>query len=329
VTNQEYNDEILSRYLLGALDVDTTERLDELSIADDETAARLLIIENDLVDAYVGGELSGNTLAQFESFYLKSPKRREKVSFARALRVHEGKTPGVLVTEADRTSGSEARRSRKENSERASWWRFFAGPIPALQWGLAAAAILLLLAGGYLMFENLRLRNQIAQTQAQRAELEQRERELQRQLAEQRSVDAETEKELAAVRAQLAELEQQSNANRQGDLKIVAFSLSPQTRGISQIKPLPLPAGTDYVAVTLELDANDFQAYRASLKNPASGQVVWGSGKLVPNGKNPSVRLRLPASLLKQQNYALELFGISTNGASEIVGSYAFKVVIQ
>jgi hypothetical protein len=327
VKNQEYDDEILTRYLLGGLAEETTERLDELSITDDEMAARLQLIENDLVDAYVAGDLSGSRLAQFESYYLKSAKRREKVSFARALRVYEGKESGVLVTDSEQTFAT--RPSIGGGSEGSRWLRFFGSP-GRLQWGFAAAALLLLLIGAYLTIENLRLRKEMSQTQAQRVELERRERELQQQLADQRSSDAQTEKELAIVRERLAELEQQlaTNANRQGDLKIVAFTLSPQTRGIGQIKPLVLPAGTNYVALALELDVNDFPAYGASLKS-SSGQTIWTRGRLTTSGSKGLVRLRIAAELLKPQNYTLELSGITANGTAEIVGSYPFRVVIQ
>ena len=329
VNNQEYDDEILTRFLLGSLPEEITDRLEELSIADDEMAARLQTIENDLVDAYVGGEMSAGTLARFESHYLKSPKRREKVSFARALWVYENRTSGLLVTDAEQTPAS--RSSTSDSSERASWLRFFAGPRAALQWGFAAAAVLVLSVGGYLTIENLRLRQQMSQAQTERADLERRERELQQQLAERRLSGAETEKELALLRGRLAELEQQlaSNANRQAEIKFVALTLSPQTRGINQIKPLVLPPGTNYVAVTLEVDANDYTAYRASLKDQASGQTEWTSGKLVLRGNSQSVRLRLPAGLLKPGNYTLELSGISAEDTAEIVGSYAFKVMLE
>ena len=76
------NDQLITQYLLGSLSVPETERLDELSLTDDEFATRLQSVENDLVDAYVLGELSGETLQQFNSFYLSSPRRREKVKFA-------------------------------------------------------------------------------------------------------------------------------------------------------------------------------------------------------------------------------------------------------
>ena len=325
--NQEYDDEILTRFLLGGLPEQIAERLDELSIADDEVAARLQLIENDLVDAYVGGEMSGSTLAQFESYYLKSPKRREKVNFARTLRIYEGKRSD---RPAARSEQNPSRRSPSDSSKRVSWLDFFAGSKRAMQWGFAAAAALVLLVGGYLTFENLRLRQQMAQTQTQRADLERRERELQQQLADQRSSGAETEKELASVRNRLAELEQQlaANANRQAELKYVALNLSPQSRGINQIKPVSLPPEISYVSLRLELDGPDFPAYRASLKS-SSGQTVWSSGRPTTSGINQSVRLRLPAGLLKPGTYTLELSGISADGTAEIVGSYVFRVMLE
>src|SRR5438477_7416987 len=79
------DDQSLIRYLLGSLPADQAERLDELSVADDDFAWRLRGAENDLVDAYVRNTLSGETLERFRSFYLSSPLRREKVKVAETL----------------------------------------------------------------------------------------------------------------------------------------------------------------------------------------------------------------------------------------------------
>ena len=81
-----FDDALLTQYLLGALPEDQTERVDEASITNDEIALRLRAMENDLVDAYVRGELSGETLERFESAYLANPERRKRVVFATALR---------------------------------------------------------------------------------------------------------------------------------------------------------------------------------------------------------------------------------------------------
>src|SRR5262245_34596335 len=66
----------LLHYLLGLLPEDETERLDEASITNEDIAARLSLVEDDLVDAYVTGTLDEDTRGHFEAFYLQSPRRR-------------------------------------------------------------------------------------------------------------------------------------------------------------------------------------------------------------------------------------------------------------
>src|SRR5580765_1710962 len=73
----------LVHYLLGLLPEQEMDRLDEDSIVDDKVAARLCGVEEDLVDAYVMGTLDQTTREHFEASYLKSPRRRAKVKFAR------------------------------------------------------------------------------------------------------------------------------------------------------------------------------------------------------------------------------------------------------
>src|SRR6266542_2247099 len=77
------DDAQLVRYLLGLLPDEEAEHVDELTVADDDVAWRVRGVENDLVDAYVRGTLDGEALARFESFYLSSPLRRAKVTFAK------------------------------------------------------------------------------------------------------------------------------------------------------------------------------------------------------------------------------------------------------
>src|SRR5215468_2506004 len=93
-----HEDRQLVRYLLGMLSDTDAERLDELSIVDDEIAARLRSIENDLVDAYVCGTLEGELRERFESFYLASPLRREKVKFARGFLNAVDRLPEAATT---------------------------------------------------------------------------------------------------------------------------------------------------------------------------------------------------------------------------------------
>ena len=133
-----YTDERLIRYLVGLLDDEASERLDELSIADDQFASRLRAVEDDLVDAYVRGELSAEIRDRFESRYLSAAAGQNKVRFAEALLAHQTRdSPFAALT----ASGVEARASR---------W------VPL--WAMAAAAAVLLLAAvGYLVVGRTRV----------------------------------------------------------------------------------------------------------------------------------------------------------------------------
>jgi hypothetical protein len=123
------DDQRLVQYLLDLLPPEQTEILDEASIVHDDVAARLHVVEQDLVDSYVRGTLTGETLKRFESHYLASPRRRELVAFARRF------APAV-----DRAAVADGLTSR-QGWRRASLVRRFG----------AAAALLLVMCGALLL----------------------------------------------------------------------------------------------------------------------------------------------------------------------------------
>ena len=171
------------QYLLGSLSGPEVDRLDELAVTDGDFATALKAAENDLVDAYVQGELGSAELRQFELHYLASPWRREKVEFADAFQSWAEKNP--VQASAPKT---EAQAKRKT----AAWFSAFSlRTPPALQWGFAVAALVFLIVGVWLAIENSRLRQQISQTQRSFGnQVSQREQELKRELDEQRAAKA-------------------------------------------------------------------------------------------------------------------------------------------
>lgn len=331
-----YNDQTIADYLLGSLSEDAAERFDEMSFTDDEFAVRLQAIENDLVDAYVRGELSGSVLDRFNSYYLSSPKRLAKVAFARGLLTVADRKAIDGEANAKGHISSEpfliARPTRMEDSRR----RFFSSPLRALQRGMAAAILLMFVAGGWLIFENLRLRGQVSQVRSEREALENREQQLNDELARRRSTYSERERALEELRDKIASLEQQQTQSpgsaaqpSQQEPVILAFALSPQMRGSGQIATITVPADTDYIALELQLEPNDFASYRAELKSQSGSQVLWKSGRLRARAKgdNKSLTATLRSDLLRSQIYVMEISGVSPTGATEIIGSYPFRIV--
>jgi hypothetical protein len=346
MNTKTYNNENLNAYLLGALPDAEAEIFDELSFTDDDFAEELSAAEKDLVDAYVNGELTGEKLQKFESFYLASPLRREKVEFAKAFQGFAEKNITGIEAHPKRTLAG-------------FFSNIFVVRRPLLQWGFGLAALLFMILGGWLFRENARLNSQMSESQAKQDELLKREAELARrekqlldEIDRQRATNSETEKELAEIREERERREQelkirqsQEQQQRLDDqraaaqktptsspsrpISIASFILTPALRGNGQLQSVAIPPKTTRVAMQLELEPNDYTAYRVVLKNQAGDQILWQSGKLKAKTKaaNKFLLVGFPASLLKSQTYSLEVSGLTTGGAAEIISGYSFKVV--
>ncbi len=317
---KRFDDQVLVRYLLGSLPEEEAERLDVLSIADDAFVWHLSAVENDLVDAYVRGELSGPDLAQFRQSYLSSPNRLQKVDFAEALRSFDAKSARAAAQAAP-TKAVPSSTPKDESSKDSSPWPWFSVPRLALQWGFVGGALALLFAAGYLLLMNARLRKQTTEAQGSQATFEQREQELQRQLNAQRIANAEMAKQLDGLRESRPNLDQ---------LKTLSALLLPPTRG-GGIATVSVPRGTDLVILLLALESDDFPFYRVGLKDSATNQTVWHSSNLkaAASSATITVSISLPANLLKQQIYELELSGVPSSGRGEFISGYPISVVIK
>jgi hypothetical protein len=77
---------LIQRYLLGVLDSETRQRLEERLLTDNEFFEELLVAEDELIDSYLSSSLSPGDKEKFEGYFLSTPERRQKISFAKTLR---------------------------------------------------------------------------------------------------------------------------------------------------------------------------------------------------------------------------------------------------
>jgi hypothetical protein len=348
MNNPAVNNETIVKYLLGSLPEAESERLDELSVADDEFAVALSAAEKDLVDAYVQGELTGASLENFRSHYLASPLRRERLDFAQAF----GALAESQVNAEDAADAEESASTPPTKRKRTGWFGgkgFFTTPRLAWQWGFAVAAIAFLVAGGWLLSENIRLRREMSETQVRPGVPGTQEQELQNELERQRQAVANTEQELARVRQEREQLEArlkqpvpepqpaagQRNTNQQRPspqgVSIASFILTPQMRGVQQLPTISILPDTDRVSMQLELEPNEYSAYQVALIDQTGAQTFWRSRQLKARAttRGKALSVTLPASLLRSQAYTLRVTGLAVNAGSEVVSDYPFRVVKQ
>jgi hypothetical protein len=330
-----YDDQQLVRYLLELLPDEDRDRLDEASIADDELAARLRVVEDDLVDSYVSGTLTGDLRARFESRYLLSPRRREQVQFAGSF-LHavdraaaagaDRRLESTVVTFAPKSAAASHEQPVKPTDRRAGRW--------STPWLLfAAAAAVAILAVGALLVQTVRLRGGLTVGRNERVASDRRARELEQQLSDQRATNSAMAKEIERLRQSVdARSTTPRAADRSGAASIetaVALVLLPQTRAIGSIPTLTIPQDSSRVAVALQIESNDFQAYQVTLQDPASGQVVWRSNWIAAASRDgtPKLTLFLSARVLRPQHYSLAVTGRTANDGTQVVGSYIFQAV--
>jgi hypothetical protein len=296
-----FEDQYLVRYLVGALPEEEADRLDQLSIADDDFAWRLREVENDLVDSYVRSELDDETHAGFKAFYMATAARRQKVQFAEGLRQFEA-------------TNARAERAAKFSKSRAPLWGLFPRSLIAPQVAMSFAALAMFLIAGYLLVQNAQLRREISDGRAQYQSVDQRARNLESQL-QQRADDAQAQKPATADASQL---------------KVVSLLLPPPSRGLSSLKTVTVQPHTDLVVLLLTLESADFSKYHVTLKDPATNRELWRSTELEPAsaGEKSVVSVNFPANLLRQQNYIAEVSGLR-HGGTEIIGDYPFHAALK
>lgn len=295
-----FSDDQLVRYLLGGLPPDEADVLDERSVIDDEMAERLRVVEDELLDAYAAGTLAGERLRQFESFYLASPRRRNKAAFAKALR-------GAIKPSPSQPSESSNSPAQARQREFARWgW-----------WPLATAAGLIV-ALGALGIQNATLRREL------------RDAEQAVTVANQRSTTARQQLDAQQQRAAAAE-PGSTEARSDAPFGSVALVLPPQTRGVTVVPRVTIRSGTTAVRLDLALERTGGTSYNIALRDPATNRSVWRSPPVAARRvqQTPIVSVAVPASLLKAQHYAVDLYEIGSATAPEFVNSYAFEVVRQ
>ncbi len=317
---ERHEHELFVQYLLGELSEAERTRLEQEYFGDDEFFEQLLVAEDELIDAYVRGELGGRKRERFESYFLSSPRQREKVKIARAL---------VDCATQSSVAVSQDAESRKPNNRRQSFLDTIGINNWTLRLALAAAALVIVVGGSLFIIETVRLKNQVEQIQAERAEAQRREQELQQQIAEQGAHNERLAAELQRERSERELLEQEMARAQRSSLNTITFILMPGlVRGTDEPKRLVIPRGAELVRINLDFEQGNYKSFRATLET-VDGKRIWSSGPLAArsNKAGKIVTLELPAPLFTKGDYIVTLSRVGAGGSLEPVGEYYFTVV--
>jgi hypothetical protein len=311
-------EERLVSYILGELSEQEQIELESEYFADKEKFKLLESVRDDLMDAYVGGRLSQKQRKQFEMSFLSSPGQQQYVDFAEVL--------GEYMTKRE---GAQVQTAVPVVKVHTPWWQpiieFFRVGNPVLQFSLAAIALLALFGSLWLALETSRLRSQVNQLQAERNVPPQTDQ----QIAEERARADRIAEELSKERNKRIELEGELSKKQvpesEPTLRSLAFILMPDIlRSSGGFKRLSIPSGV--IAVELKLDIknrSNFKNYQAQLSN-ANGDQIWHADRL--KVENRYILLRIPSKLLAEDDYTIDLIGVTADGNNENINTYSFGI---
>jgi hypothetical protein len=301
--SEEFSDERLRAYLLGELAEQERLRLDQRLLTDDDVAGRVRLVEAQLIDEYVAGELDAGTSGVFHTRFLKTDARREQVRLTKALRDYSAVSETALAVPqpvADR-----------------SWRERFIGLFalkPGPAWAAAGSFALLVLVLGAAWF------------------LSRQSRQSETPFAHQPPINAAsppaTQTPAIAQVPPVPPPSQLKPPPSEPPIAVASFVLLPGAlRGPGEMTRVAVPRGERAILrLSLVLEDPAPGTYQAELAN-ADGQTVTVRKGLKPykNGQTKIV-IDLPARLVQTGDYQIKL-GRQTDGQLESVGRYYFRAL--
>ena len=306
----------LKSYLLGELGPDERHRLEQRLMTDSDVFEELHRIEDELIDDYLEGGLSGRERERFENFFLAAPERKQRLSFAKSLKRY--------LAAHKSESGQQVPGSDFLHS-------FVHSRNLVLKWALAAS-ILLMIAGG--SWSVLHISGLRAALDLERTETRASQERLNNVQIRNRELAASLENEQSRIRQleqQAAELKKYQKSGPsllpgQNLTTTIAVSLVPLTRGTDSAPKIAIPAGTNLVRLDLKIESQDYLRYQAALQRVGEDEII-AQTELSMQGRLPG--LFVPAELLRPEDYVLTLSGITAAGDIESIRSYYFRVLPQ
>jgi anti-sigma factor RsiW len=319
--DQRIDDEqLMRRYLLGALAEEEQAEMEDRFFADDEVYERLEMAKDDLIEDYLDGILSSHERAQFESHFVASPRWRQEVGLTRA-----------LMKVASRGSAHQTTVPERAEPVAVSWQQFFQALPGKIRWAVAASLLVGTVGGTWLVGQTVQLRRRLA---TEEQAWQQRESELERQLAEQQKRGSELAQQLEHERAERERIEQELLQGRPAVTSILSMLLLPtrRLRGES-VKParLVIVPGVRTVRLELALDTDEeFSGFQAALRRRGEENELWSASqwRAQTTGQGKTIGVRVPANIFTPGDYRLVLNGVTADGNVDEIHRYDFTVAV-
>ena len=293
---------LMVRYMLGQVSAQERDELEEQYFADNDLFEDLVAEENNLIDAYVRGQLSRTDRILFESRFLATPERRERVAFAESL-AGRGSSPFP-------------------GDSKVLWWRAIRQDAAASGARIAFSAMILglLVCSIWMVVSNRQLHRELMEVKTEKQHLEQQQQDLQRQIG--------------SLAAQMRQLQANNDVHEisSGDINqtVASLTLLPGlSRSSGKQNILAISSRVSTVRLLLTTGNDTFSTYSVSLETPDGTQILQQNGlKGEPSKAGKVISVNFPSVSVPRGDYIVRLIGNSA-GHPEEAAAYSFQVVTR
>jgi hypothetical protein len=296
-TMREENEDrvLIRRFLLGELDEEERQRIEELFMVDGDYRETVLTVEGELIESYLEGSLSEPEGKMFAERFLSTPGRRRQVQVTRAMKRYAA----VEVASHSPPAAEEPPKRRPEPMWRQSLGGWLTTRARVV-YVTAAALIIAAVLGGLWAAYNRRPVTRLTPEEAQRLEVE---------------------RELAGLN------DAAGRARTPPGAHVFSTALPPVSpRAAASSFNVPLRDGADLIELRLLTAGDEYPLYRGTLRRVGGANAYAIPGLRVestPDGRAVPVRIR--AGLLTHGLYQVTLSGVTADGRLEGAGEYTFQ----
>ena len=298
-------DDLITRFLSGELSPEDRIKVEEQFFADNEFFQQLLSAEDSLIDGYFRKTLDTEEQNRARVLFESAAAQRPELKF----------TKDLITLLQD---------SRAKN-DMNQWvlpdvWMSVRKHFGALAIVLAG---LVLSAGIFYLYAQKR------HLESQQLVMEQRNEEAHKSLREEAENRAELEKQLEIEkekRLKAEELIVQFQSRRPDTVASILLAATTQDRG-KNARAVTLNPGTRRIQFQLELDESIQYKQYSVLISTFNNEQIWSSNSIAATQiKSARLTVIVLSSLLKSEDYKIEVKGLSDNGTFVHVADYIFKV---
>lgn len=248
-THSAKEERLMFRYLLGAATDEECVRVEERFLRDAEYLEQMRALECEIIDDYLRGEMPAAERRSLERHALASPQGRALIARARKLQAQLDRAASEDRAAAEERDPAPSIAGRRENLWKKLRARLFT-PAPVMQYGMAAAALLLLLGGLWLLRDTGLLRQRIERITAELELARRNEKFLQEQLAAQRGERQQLNSRLENEKISLPKLPLRLTGYIDVSRSTRNYTLNLNSTTISDMETTPIVRGTGAISLT-------------------------------------------------------------------------------